>query len=233
VIGFIYLTTNLVTGRKYIGKRQTTWAIYSIDNYYGSNKELKKDIKELGSNNFQRVVLQYADTKEELAELEKKYLLEHNAIEDPNYYNKHFPEANDWCIKGPLTLEHKMKISKKLKGLKRLNVKRKQFTNRLTPELQNKILTLYHKGNSVWSIHLQTKFHVSGIRKFLKENKLDFRLKGWQNRWTKEEITEVQKLYEQGHSCKAISKITDRNISYITSKIKELGLFLRDANTYK
>ena len=233
MIGFVYLTTNLLTGKKYIGKRQTTWAKYSIDSYFGSNKDLKKDIKEYGSNNFQRVILEYANTKDELAELEKKYLLEHNAIEDPNYYNKHFPQAKDWCIKGPLTPEHRMKISKKLKGTKRCNVKRKQFTNKLTPELQNQILSLYNTGSSVWNIHLQTKFHVSGIRNFLKKNKLAFRIQGWQNRWTQQEIAEVKKLYLSGHSCKEISKITDRNISYISAKIKELGIELRDPNTYK
>jgi hypothetical protein len=233
VIGFVYITTNLLTGQKYIGKRQMTWGMYSINNYFGSNKELKKDIKDYGLNNFQRIILEYANTKEELAELEKKYLLEHNAVKDPKYYNKHFPQANDWCTKSPLTPEHKMKISKKLKGKKRPNVKRKLFTNKLTSELQNQILSLYHAGNSIWNIHLQTKFHVSGIRNFLKSNKLAFRIQGWQNQWTEQEIAEVKKLYLSGYSCKEISNISDRNINYISAKIKELGIKLRDANTYK
>lgn len=79
VVGFIYVITNLIDGRKYIGKKKTFFTKTSIKTvtlknltkkkkkiksqvpsdwpaYYGSSLELKKDVELLGVENFTREV---------------------------------------------------------------------------------------------------------------------------------------------------------------------------------
>ncbi len=48
---FIYITSNLLNEKKYIGSHSTN-NLY--DNYLGSGKNIKKEIKELGRNIFGR-----------------------------------------------------------------------------------------------------------------------------------------------------------------------------------
>jgi hypothetical protein len=92
--GFVYKTINLKTGKFYIGKktflhnkkkkltkkelaampvtrgRTTTTKIEQVDSgwkdYYGSSKELVADIKTYGKENFQRIILDFCDTKKQL-----------------------------------------------------------------------------------------------------------------------------------------------------------------------
>lgn len=84
--GFIYLTTNLKNNKKYIGKKEIDnrgrWK-----NYLGSGTLLKKDIELYGKDNFKREILEYANSLEELNELELKYMYKYNAVEDDMFYN--------------------------------------------------------------------------------------------------------------------------------------------------
>ncbi len=85
-IGFVYIITNLVTGRMYIGKKlakfaKTTYKTVKLKNgkkkkkkirgkiesdwkdYYGSNDQLNADVQRLGTENFRRKILYYGKTK--------------------------------------------------------------------------------------------------------------------------------------------------------------------------
>ena len=80
--GFVYLITNKITGRKYIGKKQFNSyrskkvkdkkrrKRYILESdwkdYWGSCEELLEDIKELGEDNFSREILRLCKTKGEL-----------------------------------------------------------------------------------------------------------------------------------------------------------------------
>jgi group I intron endonuclease len=82
---FIYLTTNLVNGKKYIGSRdQTLSKNYGL--YLGSGVNLKLAIKKYGRENFKRQILEEC-SKEERYNLESFYIKKYNVIEDPNFYN--------------------------------------------------------------------------------------------------------------------------------------------------
>ena len=93
-IGFVYLITNNVSGRKYIGKKlakfsKTITRVVKLKNgtkkkkkirskidsdwqtYYGSNIELNKDVELLGSENFTREILYYCNSKAECSYSER------------------------------------------------------------------------------------------------------------------------------------------------------------------
>ena len=84
--GFIYLTTNKINGKKYIGQRyydkKGQWKLY-----LGSGKILKDAIKKYGRDNFVVEVLENCKTKESLNEKEKYWIKKYNAIFDDSFYN--------------------------------------------------------------------------------------------------------------------------------------------------
>ena len=109
-VGFVYLITNLVTGRKYIGKKlakfsKTTYKVVKLKNgnkkkkkirskidsdwltYYGSNDELNKDIQTLGQDNFKREILYYCTSKAQCSYIEAREQFRHQVLESDDYYN--------------------------------------------------------------------------------------------------------------------------------------------------
>lgn len=82
---YIYLTTNLITGRKYIGKHHGE----IDDNYLGSGRDLVKDIRTLGKNNFKKEILFISHTEEENANKEKEFIKAFDAVQNPLFYNIH------------------------------------------------------------------------------------------------------------------------------------------------
>lgn len=65
--GFVYITTNLINGKRYIGKRKFSdnWK-----SYLGSGIRLKEAIKKYGRNNFVKVIVDVGYSDEELSEKE-------------------------------------------------------------------------------------------------------------------------------------------------------------------
>ena len=79
---YIYLTTNEVNGKMYIG--MTT---REDKNYLGSGKNLKRAIKKYGKENFTTKILEECSTFEELCEREEYWINHLNAKDNPNFYN--------------------------------------------------------------------------------------------------------------------------------------------------
>jgi hypothetical protein len=109
-VGFVYLITNTVTGRKYIGKKlakfsKTTYKTVKLKNgtkkkkkikgkiesdwqtYYGSSDELTKDVQTLGSDKFTREILHYCNSKAQTSYLEAKEQFDRKVLETTDYYN--------------------------------------------------------------------------------------------------------------------------------------------------
>ena len=109
-VGFVYIITNLTTGRRYIGKKlakfaKTTYRIVKLKNgtkrkkkirskidsdwqsYYGSNTELNTDVAKLGVDNFTREILYYCSSKAECSYIEAREQFRHRVLESDDYYN--------------------------------------------------------------------------------------------------------------------------------------------------
>ena len=111
-VGFVYLITNSVTGRKYIGKKlakfaKTSYKVVKQKNgikkkkkirskvdsdwrdYYGSSDELSKDVTTLGKENFTREILHYCTSKAHTSYIEAKEQFDRKVLETTDYYNGH------------------------------------------------------------------------------------------------------------------------------------------------
>lgn len=78
----IYETTNLINGKKYIGKDER-----NLPEYLGSGKNLTAAIEKYGIENFSKKILAYAKDKKELEELEIYYIALYDAQKSKIYYN--------------------------------------------------------------------------------------------------------------------------------------------------
>jgi len=109
--GFVYLITNLVDGRKYIGKKLAKFAKTSIKTvtlksgekkkkriktkvdsdwrtYWSSSLELQNDVKSLGEDKFTREIIHFCHTKGECSYLEmKEQIINEVLIQPDKWYN--------------------------------------------------------------------------------------------------------------------------------------------------
>ena len=112
--GYIYLTTNMVNNKKYIGQHLGEFTT----EYLGSGKILKQALDKYGKENFTVVLLDIANSKEELDSLEKKYIEEYNALYEDNFYNIHEGGTGGNTKQGYSFDEYKNYISKESKSHK-------------------------------------------------------------------------------------------------------------------
>ena len=112
--GYVYQTTHLPTGKKYIGKKSLIYnqkkkigkrelalwegkgrpPVYKIvqkesdwKTYYGSHHFIKEEIKKGNQADFKREILQPAYSKKELTYLENKWLFCLEVLESEEYLN--------------------------------------------------------------------------------------------------------------------------------------------------
>lgn len=84
MFGYIYMTTNNSTNKKYIGKHK---AEYFDDNYLGSGIILKKAIEKYGRENFSIKILSICNSLEELNTKEKELIKHFDAVNSKDFYN--------------------------------------------------------------------------------------------------------------------------------------------------
>ena len=109
--GFVYIITNLVSGKAYIGKKlskfsKTTTKTVTLKNgnkkkkkirskidsdwktYWSSSKEVQDDVKALGEDKFTREILMFCLSKGTASYFEAKYQMQNEVLENPDkWYN--------------------------------------------------------------------------------------------------------------------------------------------------
>jgi hypothetical protein len=109
-VGFVYLITNNLTGRMYVGKKlakfaKTSYKTVKLKNgnkkrkkirskidsdwqeYYGSSTELTEDINSQGPDKFTRQILYYCSSKAECSYIEAREQFSRRVLESNDYYN--------------------------------------------------------------------------------------------------------------------------------------------------
>ena len=112
IVGFVYLITNITTGKMYVGKKlakfaKTSYKVVKLKNgtkkrkkirskinsdwqqYYGSSPNLTEDINQLGTDNFKREILYYCKSKSECSYIEAREQFSRRVLESDDYYNGH------------------------------------------------------------------------------------------------------------------------------------------------
>ncbi len=111
-VGFVYIITNTVSGRMYVGKKlarfkTTRYKMHTQKNgkkirkkirgavasdwqeYYGSSDQLNRDVESLGRDRFQREILYYCRSKAECNYIEAREQFTRKVLESDQYYNGH------------------------------------------------------------------------------------------------------------------------------------------------
>lgn len=103
IVGYVYLITNTLTGKQYVGKKLFTAARtkqvkgkrkrYRVESdwrdYYGSNKELLTDVATFGRKHFRREILHLCKSKGTCSYLEAREQFGRGVLEHPDkFYNE-------------------------------------------------------------------------------------------------------------------------------------------------
>ena len=186
--GFIYITTNMINGKRYIGQK-----IFSgkWKSYLGSGVVLLKAIKKYGRQNFNRNIVDIAYSFDELNRLEIDWIKNYNAIKSEDYYNvadggnsgnTFIGKTNEEMdiirnkirnarLGTKVKIETRIKISKALKNRKFSFETRKKMSIALTGRMldeeikrkisQTRILKKVAKGknNPMYGIHICGRSH--------------------------------------------------------------------------
>lgn len=151
--GFVYLITNLINNKMYVGKKYfyifrkcRKTGIKQLKycdkwlTYFGSCELLKRDIIIYGKENFKREILYLYKSKEEVDECEINEQIKRNVLREKDgcgnrkYYNGNI-NSKYFCM-NEISAE---KISLKLK-------------NKSKSETHRKVLSEVHKGHKPWNI---------------------------------------------------------------------------------
>jgi hypothetical protein len=102
--GFIYMITNLVTNKKYIGKKQMVskrtrpplkgkkrkrieFVESDWKSYISSSNELVQDLQKIGKEQFKFEILRFCSNKSQLAYYEAKEQFDREVLLKEDYYN--------------------------------------------------------------------------------------------------------------------------------------------------
>lgn len=103
-VGFVYLITNLLDGRLYVGQKKLTKKVRrkrknkrdrieskSSDwqDYFGSNEQLQQDVAKHGADNFTREVLHLCKSKAMMNWVELREQVLRDVLFDTKYYNSY------------------------------------------------------------------------------------------------------------------------------------------------
>ena len=156
---YVYEITNLINGKKYIGKRSCHCPIEE-DSYMGSGTLLKRAIDKYSIENFKKEILQVCNSEDEAYELETKYIENVKAYSDRKYYNiacggkgfksEHVTRIN---IERWKNAEYKEKVSNSIKTAWSNPIVKEKISNSIKSswtEERKQTMSKYMKENAYW-----------------------------------------------------------------------------------
>lgn len=146
----IYMTTNLVNGKKYIGADSK-----NNPNYLGSGIALKRAISKYGKDNFKKEILEHCETQQQLREREIHWVRIFNADKSKNFYN--ISHGGQGGVKGRPSWNSGKQIDKNSDLYKRMYVCRK--------EIDKKYITDEWKAEHSSRIKSSSKFQKNKNKK--------------------------------------------------------------------
>ena len=117
--GFIYITTNHINGKRYIGQKKYDKQGYWKE-YLGSGIILAKAIEKYGRDNFSKEIIEECESKEKLNDREKYWISHYDAVNSDNFYNLALGGDGGNTLVGYTSeqlREHSKILSKSLKGV--------------------------------------------------------------------------------------------------------------------
>jgi len=218
--GFIYITTNLINGKKYIGQKvfNKYW-----QKYLGSGVLLTRSIKKYGRENFSREIISISYSKEELNLLEEEIIKFHNAVNSDNYYNIN-NGGNSMFFGIPKTIEHKQKISESRKGYRhsdeaKLKMSENTKGNKATEETKKKMSDARKGVNKSDKMRIKlSKSKINHIVSLETRNKIRESLKG--NIMSEE----TKKKMSDTHRKLSDEQVNEIREKYATGKYKQREL---------
>ena len=198
MFGYIYITTNKLSGKQYIGQHKASK--FEGNKYLGSGKALRLAIEKYGAENFEVQMICECNSREELNLKEEYYIEQYDAQNSPNFYN--IRRGGERGPGGPMfkghkhTEETKRKMSANRTGTGNSNYGNHWHQSDELKALHSKISS--GEGNGMWgkkhsdetkrligaknSAHLKGRKWISkdGKRKFIHPEELPKYLnKGW------------------------------------------------------
>jgi hypothetical protein len=222
---YVYITTNLINNKKYIGVSITKNQIKS-KTYLGSGIILKTAIKKYGKENFKKEIIKTFDNEISARDYEKFLISELNAIESIDYYNLVSGGYGGGVKKHPVSDETREKISKSLKGHK---LSKEHIMSMSKPVLKYSLngdficeykskQELFRETNIKLSLNKKQNISVNGGYIFMFKNG-DIKTKV-------SSIDDITSNYNSRIS-KTLSKLNYDDIDYLI-KDKETGMTIRD-----
>lgn len=126
--GYVYMTINIINGKRYIGQHKSS-KFQTKYKYIGSGKYLQRAINKYGIDNFAIELLDTAESLDELNYKEWYWIEYYNAVDNKMFYNEipggqvldisgsNNPNYNNHKLKGKVFTDiHKNRIGDSLKG---------------------------------------------------------------------------------------------------------------------